>query len=317
MTQLGPRMHIVLNAALPVFGLILLGYLAGRSERFEASATGTLNRFAFYFALPALIFVAMAKAAPDQLRQFTFIAAFAGSVALTWIAGFLISRGTGRQAADAVIEGCNAGYSNVGFMGVPLCLLVFGPDGIAPAAMSVLLTACVQFLLAIVLVELTLKGSGNLGPALKQVLAALLHNPLFLAPAAGIAVSVSGLVLPLPLAQFAQLLGNAAAPVALFCIGLSLAGTKLVSNGVAAISWITTLKLLLQPAIAATLVLYVFPMPKMWAQAAILLSALPIGSGIFTIAKTYGRDTGVTSGAILASHVASVITLSILIAYLV
>ena len=46
-------MHTVLNAALPVFGLILLGFLAGRSGRFEPSATDTLNRFAFYFALPA------------------------------------------------------------------------------------------------------------------------------------------------------------------------------------------------------------------------------------------------------------------------
>jgi malonate transporter len=310
-------MHTVLNAALPVFGVMLLGFLAGRSGAFEASATDTLNRFAFYFALPALIFIAMAKAAPDQLRQLSFFAAFAGGAVVTCITGYVLSRGKGQPPPDALIEGANAGYSNVGFMGVPLCLLVFGRDGIAPAAMSVLMTACVQFLLAIILVELALKGGENLWRAVRQVLLALLRNPLFIAPVAGITASATGTTVPAPLEQFAQLLGNAAAPSALFCIGLSLAQTKLASHDYAAIGRITVLKLLAQPAIAAILVLYVFSMPKMWAQAAILLSALPIGSGIFTIAKTYDRDTGVTSGAILASHVASVLTLSLLIAVMV
>lgn len=310
-------MHTVLNAALPVFGLMLLGYLAGRSGRFEPSATDTLNRFAFYFALPALIFIAMAKVAPDQLHQVGFLATFSGGVALTWLAGYVLSRTSGRARADALIEGCNSGYSNVGFMGVPLSLLVFGRDGIAPAAMSVLLTACVQFLLAIIAVELTLKGGESLRTAIRQVVGSLFANPLFLAPLAGITVSVMGLAVPTPLEQFATLLGNAAAPVALFCIGLSLAQTRLASHDYAAIGRVTLLKLIMQPAIAAVLALYVFSMPWMWAQAAILLSALPIGSGIFTIAKTYERDTGVTSGAILASHVASVLTLSLLIALMV
>ena len=310
-------MHTVLNAALPVFGLMLLGFLAGRSGRFEPSATDTLNRFAFYFALPSLIFIAMTKVAPDQLRQFGFLAAFAGGAVVTCIAGYVISRAKGQPAADALIEGCNAGYSNVGFMGVPLCLLIFGREGIAPAAMSVLLTACVQFLVAIILVELALKGGENLRKAVRQVLISLIRNPLFIAPLAGITVSMTGLTVPAPLEQFALLLGNAAAPTALFCIGLSLAQTKLASHDYAAIARLTALKLLLQPAIAAALALYVFSLPKMWAQAAILLSALPIGSGIFTIAKTYERDTGVTSGAILTSHVVSVLTLSFLIALMV
>lgn len=310
-------MHLVLNAALPVFGLILLGYLAGRSGKFEATATDTLNRFAFYFALPALIFIALVKIAPAELEQWRFPATFAAGVALTWIAGYLLSRSSGRAAPDALIDGCNAGYSNVGFMGVPLCLLVFGRDGIAPAAISVLLTACVQFLLAIVLVEIALKGSGNLTSTIAGVLRSLVRNPLFVAPLAGITTSAAGITIPAPLDQFAQLLGNAAAPTALFCIGLSLAQTELASEAFATIRTTTALKLLLQPAIAALLALYVFPMPKLWAQAAILLSALPIGSGIYTIAKTYSLDTGPTSGAILLSHVVSVFTLSLLLALMV
>lgn len=310
-------MQTVLNAVLPVFGLMLLGFFAGRSGAFETSATDTLNRFAFNFALPALIFIAMAKAEPAQLQQTAFIAAFSAGVIATWFAGYAISRWGGRPQPDALLEGCNGAYSNVGFMGVPLCLLVFGREAVAPAAISVLLTASAQFLLAILALEMTLKGKENLGRAAGEVVLSLVTSPLFIAPLAGITASHIGLPLLSPVEQFGLLLGNAAAPTALFCIGLSLAQTKLASHDYAAIARLTALKLLVQPAIVSLLVLKVFTMPPMWAKAAILLSALPIGSGIFTIAKSYHRETAVTSGAILATHVMSVVTLSVLIALMV
>lgn len=310
-------MQTVLSAALPVFAVILLGLLAGRSGRFEASAIDALNRFAFYFALPALIFIALVKMTPRELSQWTFLASFSAAVLLTCTLGYALARACGRATPDALIEGCNAGYSNVGFMGVPLCLLVFGHEGIAPAAMAVLLTACVQFLLALMLVELALKRGDSVLAKMKELLASLLRNPLFLAPVAGIGASAAGLTVPGPLDNFAHLLGNAAAPTALFCIGLSLAYTKLSPDALSAITTTTTLKLLLQPAATALLSFHVFAMPKMWAQAAVLLSALPIGSGIFTIAKTYDLDTSVSSGAILVSHVVSVLTLSLLLAWMI
>ena len=75
-------------------------------------------------------------------------------------------------------------------------------------------------------------------------------------------------------------------------------------------------KLILQPAVTAFLALYVFSMPPLWSHSAIILSALPIGSGPFPIAKLYGLEAGVTSGSILASHIFAVLTVSLLVAWL-
>ena len=83
-----------------------------------------------------------------------------------------------------------------------------------------------------------------------------------------------------------------------------------------AIGALVGLKLLFQPAATAVLAVHVFAVPPAWAYPAVLLSALPIGSGPFTIAKLYGLKTGVTSGAILASHLLSVVTVSLLVAWL-
>ena len=79
---------------------------------------------------------------------------------------------------------------------------------------------------------------------------------------------------------------------------------------------LVSLKLVLQPLVTAVLAFHVFSMPPLWSHSAVILSALPIGSGPFTIAKLYGLEAGVTSGSILASHIFAVLTVSVLVGWL-
>ena len=309
-------MQAVLNAALPIFALILTGFLCARFGGFDRSATDNLNRFAVYLALPALMFLAMSKITPDQVRQFGFALTFAGGIAVTFAIGFGLSRLRGRAVANSSIEGLDAGYSNVGFMGIPLCLLVFGQASLPAAIIATLFTACVLFLFAIVLIEIDLQKGASLLRTIGKVSLSLVRNPLLIAPIAGLLVGLSGVVLPAPLAQFASLLGGAASPCALVCIGLFLAQERVVSGDAASIAALVSLKLLVQPAVTALFAFYVFEVPSLWARSAVLLSALPIGSGPFTIAKLYGLEAGVTSGAILVSHIFSVLSVSLLVAWL-
>lgn len=150
---------------------------------------------------------------------------------------------------------------------------------------------------------------------MRKVLLSLLRNPL-LAPVAGLGIGLTGLALPTPVERFASLLGGAASPCALVCIGLFLAQERVTGDDAASIGALVGLKLVFQPGITALLALYMFDMPPLWSHSAVLLSALPIGSGPFTIAKLYGLEASVTSGAILASHLVSVVTVSALVAWL-
>ena len=309
-------MQAVLNAALPIFALIGLGFLCGRFGVFTREATDSINRFAIYLALPALIFTTMARITPAEIGQVGFAAAFAGGIAATFALAYGLGRRRGGSMADASIEGLDAGYSNVGFMGIPLCLLVFGSDGLPAAVIATLFTACVLFLTAIVLIEFDLRRGVDRAGTVARVLLSLLRNPLFLAPVAGLSVGLTGLPLPLPLDTAAKLLGGAASPCALICIGLFLAQESGIAGDRGTIALLVVLKLAFQPAVTALLVFGVFDVPPLWARAAVLLSALPIGSGPFTIAKLYGLQAGVTSGAILVSHIVSVATVSALVAWL-
>ncbi|WP_020179557.1 AEC family transporter [Methylopila sp. M107] len=309
-------MQAILNAALPIFALILTGFLCGRFGMFAPEATSSINRFAAYLALPALLFVAMTRITPDQLGQLGFMVAYLVPIVVIYAAGFVLARLRGLGLAGASLGGLTASYSNVGFMGVPLCLLVFGEDGLQPAVVATLFTACVQFLFAIALIEIEARRGRSAWRTAGKVAGSLVANPLCLAPLLGLAIGVSGLSLPVPVERFASLLGGAATPCALICIGLFFADQAGTRQDAGAIGATLALKLLAQPAIAAVLALYVFDMPPLWAHAAILLSALPIGAGAFTVAQLYMLQTGVTSGAIMMSHVASVATLSLLLVWL-
>jgi malonate transporter and related proteins len=310
-------MQAVLNAALPLFALIFTGYLCGRFRMFSRTATGILNRFAVYLALPALMFLTMSKVTAEDVGQIGFALAFGGGIAATFALGFAISRWRARSVANASVEGLDASYGNVGFMGIPLCLLVFGPGSLPAAIVATLFTACALFLFAIVLIESDLHGGGSgRRRSAGRISLSLLRNPLLLAPLAGLGVSLTGLPLPAPVDRFAGLLGGAASPCALFCIGLFLAQEGVVRSDAPAIGALVGLKLLFQPAVTAFLAVGVFGVPASWSHPAVLLSALPIGSGPFTIAKVYGLKTGATSGAILASHLLSVVTVSLLVAWL-
>jgi malonate transporter and related proteins len=309
-------MHAVFNSALPVFALILTGFICGFFGVFDRTATDNLNRFAIYLALPSLMFTAMSKITPDQVRQFGFAGAFCGGFAVTFAAAFALSRLRGRRVADASVEGLDAGYSNVGFMGIPMCFLVFGPESAPASIIATLFTACVLFLFAIVVIEIDLQKADSFWSTGLKVAGSILTSPLLIAPFAGIAVGSSGLAVPAPFLSFTSLLGGAASPAALVCIGLFLAQERVVTQDIRSIALLVAMKLILQPAVTALLAFHVFSMPPLWSHSAVILSALPIGSGPFTIAKLYGLEAGVTSGSILASHVFAVLTVSLLVAWL-
>src|SRR6202007_1243173 len=184
-------MNAVLNSALPIFALILTGFICGYFSVFDKTATDNLNRFAVYLALPSLMFVAMSKITPDQVRQFGFIGAFFGGSSITFAVAFAISRARGRRVANASIEGLDAGYSNVGFMGIPMCLLVFGPESAPASIIATLFTAFVLFLFAIVVVEIDLQKGKTFWLTGAKIVRTLFTSPLFIAPIAGLAFGLS------------------------------------------------------------------------------------------------------------------------------
>ena len=306
---------MILNAVLPLFGLILLGYVSARKHLLGPGAVDSLNKFVVWLALPALLFQAMAQITWEQVNQPGYLGASILAIALVFALSYLLDRKRRGRLADVSIEGLSAAYSNTGFMGIPLCLMVFGQASLPAAIIATLLTACVLFGFAIVLIEIDIQGSRNLRHTIKKVLCSLSRNPLLIAPIAGAMIAALQIPLPSPVLQLTTVLGAAATPCALVTIGLFLAQRPSIQSG-AAVWRIVSLKMVLHPLITWILVRWIFEMPLLWANVAILLAALPVGTGPFMLAKLYDREPAVASRAILISTLISVLTVSILVTLL-
>ena len=300
-----------LIVVLPIFALVFVGWLMRRLEVLGAQTTTELNRFVVYLALPALLFDIIAHARWSDVWQPGFMAAFGLSSILIFALTVAVRLRQPRHLADAAIDGLNAGYANTGFIGIPLAFVALGRSAMAPALIATIITVCVVFGIAIVLIEIGLQGEARRGQLLIKVCRTLVRNPLLVGPALGTLVPLAGLHIPAPLETSLKLMGGAASPCALVALGLFLGAKREAEAPIAgATALLVGMKLFLQPVVAWALASVVFGLSPLLTHVAVLMAALPTGTGPFMLAEFYRREADVTSNVILVSTVASVLTVS-------
>lgn len=302
----------VLSIVAPVFALIASGYLARRIGVIGLAAVSELNRFVVYLALPALLFDVMAHAKGPDLAQPGFIAAFGLASGLVFYGTVGAGLLAGRPLASASIDGLLGSYANTAYMGFPVLLMLFGPESLVPVTLASILTVCVLFASAIVLIEIGSQSARRPLRLAGKVAASLARNPLLIAPVLGAAYGATGLGLPAAADTFLRLLGGAASPLALVVIGLFLAEPRPVAKAdVGASVGLAAVKLFVQPALTWGLAM-ALAVPQPLAAMAVLLAAMPTGTGPFMLAEFYKLPAVVTSATILVSTLGALVTLPLL-----
>ena len=301
-----------LTVVLPIFALIFVGWGARRSGVLGPNSTSELNRFVVYLALPALLFDIIGHASWADVWQPGFIATFGVSTAVIFVLALLVRLRRPLHLADAAIDGLNASYANTGFIGFPLALVALGRGALAPTLVATIITVCVLFAAAIILIEIGLQTEARRSRLVLKVGRSLLRNPLLMAPLLGALIPIFGVTIPAPVETFLKLLGGAASPCALVALGLFLATERDTSaRDTFGTVFLVGAKLVLQPVVAWLLATRVFGLPPLLTHAAVLLSALPTGTGPFMLAEFYRREASVTCNAILVSTVVSIVTVSV------
>jgi predicted permease len=148
-------------------------------------------------------------------------------------------------------------------------------------------------------------------PVWRSVGRSLMRNPLLVAPALGALVPSAGLTVPESAETFLKLLGGAAAPCALVALGLFLAQTRHAGGGQGrTAALLVGLKLALHPLLAYGLGRYLFDLPPLLLHTAVLMAALPTGTGPFMLAEFYRREADLTATVVLVSTVLAIVTVS-------
>lgn len=297
---------------LPFFMLIALGYGSARINFFSEEATAYLTKFVFYFALSAMLFRFAANLSFDAIFDWPFVLAYLSGTTVVYLIATFVAMRRRLPVTQAAVEAQCAVVGNVGFLGIPMLVLLLGEAAIGPIMMVLAIDLIVFGGLIVILI--TGSRDGRMSPRILVTVAlGLIKNPMIVSISLGLLVSANNISIPVPVNEFLSLLGAAATPGALFAIGASLAyksAERLVVAG-----WLSLCKLVLHPVAVGIAALFVFDIEPYAAGVMIAAASLPVAGNVYIIAQHYGVAPARVSASILLSTVASVLTLSMVIAW--
>jgi predicted permease len=306
-------MYEILGLILPLFGLILLGYIAARITGRPLDALGWLNIFIIYFALPALFFSMLSKTPIEQLARWDFIGANVGItfgiLVLTFGLGMIVTRG---HIGESTIQALSGAYGNIGYMGPALALLALGPGAAIPLALIFCFENIMHFSLTPAMMALSGRGNGGALRTVVKIVRQIVFHPFILATAAGVTAAALEFSPPLPLQRMIDYLAPAAAPCALFAMGVTLA-LRPLKRVPTALFYIVPIKLVLHPVAMYLVLSHVGDFDRIWIWTAVLLASLPTATNVFVMAQQYGFWVERATAAVLVTTVLSVLTVSALL----
>ena len=297
---------------LPFFLIIGLGYGAGQTGFFSEEATAWLTKFVFYFALSAMLFRFSANLSLAEVFDWRFVIAYLWGTAFVYGLATLVALLRRVSVEDAAIEAQCAVIGNVGFLGVPMLVLLMGEAAIGPVMLVLAVDLIVFGSLVVILITGSRDGRMSIG-ILRTVGIGLLKNPMIVSIVLGLTWSALNLPIPDPMNQFLSILGGAATPGALFAIGASLASKSAERPFVA--GWLSFCKLVLHPAFVAFSALLLFPVAPYSAAVMIAAAALPVAGNVFILATHYRVAPQRVSASILISTAMAIVTVSLIIGW--
>jgi predicted permease len=303
-------MQQVLDLALPFFGLIFIGWACGKWRRLPAEGLAWLNFFIVWVALPALFFQLLSRTPIERLSDGTFICVTTGTTATLFAVSLLLGLGFNHgDLREATIAACGGSYSNVGYMGPALTASTLGSAAAVPAA----LIFCFDTTLLFVLVPLLMAaGSGErrgVGATAVDILGRILLHPFILSTIAGIAAAAIHFEPPVVIDRMLTWLMQAAAPCALFAMGVTV-GLRPVVRPRLEIPLMLILKLAVHPLAVFALLTVIGGVDRIWIETALLMACLPPAVNVYVLAEQYGTHVVEASTVVLIGTIASVVTVT-------
>ncbi|MBS7813197.1 AEC family transporter [Roseococcus pinisoli] len=301
---------VVLQVVAPIFAIILAGYLAASRKWIDAAGFRGLNSFAFSLAAPSLLFAS--GTAGHQGGGSAALAFFLGAAVL-YVVTLIGSRQARMPLATGGILALNVTFGNTVMMGIPLIAAGFGPEGLSVLISILALHSVLLLGTATIVAEIAQNEKAEPLRLLLATASGVVRNPVVMAVLAAIIWSALKLPVPAPARTTLEMLGAAAPPVALFCLGGSLngfdarAGWK--QTGVTVVLKLAGLPLIVW------LVGRAMELTPIEMAVAVTAAALPTGANAFLLARRYAAGTDTSGAAVLISTLLSIVSLSVLLAY--
>ena len=308
-----PALRGVLDLSLPFFGLIGLGFVCGRLVQIPEEGLRWMNFFILYVSLPALFFNLVSMTPFEALSNGRFIF---GTTLSTFIV-FTLSLGVGLFFAKgdlraATIQGVAGAYSNVGYMGPGLTLAAIGAQSAAPTALIFAFDSMLFFTLTPLLMAFASTDKMDVRATVLDVVKRVGTHPFNVATAVGALAAYWRFEPAAPVAKILTYLQGAAAPSALFVMGVTIALRKAARMAPETPALIL-IKLVLHPIIVWVMLSHLGDFGRDWTFTAMLMSGLPQALNVFVLANQYQVYVERASSIVLMGTLVSVFTLTFLL----
>lgn len=307
------RMIDILSITAPIYLLILTGFLAALGGVFSKSDAQVLGRFVLHFALPAMLFSALAsRNFSDVLHPAYLLAYTLGSLtafACSWFAGRWVAP---QDKTLRALMGMGGGNSNSGYIGYPILLQVLGPAAGVGLALTLVVENLVMIPLALSMAESGQSQHASWQRNVMDSFKRLSRAPMMWAIVLGFVFSMMGWQLPAFMGKAVSLFSVACAGTALFVNGCMLVGLR-VQGLVQQVSGIVVAKLVVHPLAVGFFLWLLGPVEVSLQISGVILAAMPMLSIYPLFAQRFGRE-GLCAAALLVTTLVSFFTISTLLA---
>jgi len=301
-------MQALLEVILPVFLVMGFGYVAVWRGLFSEAGVDGLMKFTQNFAIPCLLFRAIASLDLGQNFDFALLFSFYTGATVGFLAGLLGARFLfGRPWPDSVAIGFSCLFSNSVLLGLPITERAYGADALQPNYAIIALHAPFCYALGLTAMELVNNRGHGWGQTLRAIGRSVFHNALIIGILLGFAVNLTGAPVPSVLGDAIDMMIRAALPAALFGLGGVLYRYR-PEGDMTTIAYACAVSLVLHPAV-------VWAMGSLTGlstgqfRSAVLTATMAPGVNTYIFANMYGVAKRVAASAVLIGTAASLVTI--------
>lgn len=298
--------------ASPLFLLVLAGYGLARSGNWPIAVSDALGRFAYAVAMPAMLFRMMSDISKLPPIDARVLLAFFGGCLIVFVIGRVV--GAALFRLDGVAQSVFAlggVFSNNVMLGIAIAKTTLGDRALPSVSLVIVFNALILWTLVTLSVEWARHGALSLH-GFGKTARGVLTNPIVASIFGGMAWGLAALPLPAFVDAPLAMLGQAAVPLSLVALGMSLAEYR-IREGLAQSLAMATIKLALQP-LVVWLLARALALPPLETTVVTLLASLAMGVNVYMMAQQFRTMQGPVAASLVLTTVLSAFTAPLVLA---
>jgi len=297
-----------LNATVPVFLVMILGWVLMRIHFFNEEFVSVADKYVFRVALPVLLFQDIATADITKVLDVRFILFCMISTILMFLAVWLFSWLFIRDKSMVGAFAQASARGSAAILGIAFVQNIYGDSGMAP----LMIVSAVPFYNILSVVILTFHARGQEGldkkAQIQKACVNVAKNPIIWGILAGLPFALLNIPIPAIPAKGISYVASTATPIALLTIGAGFQGSKALARLKPALA-ASVIKLIVLPAVFFPFALY-FGFRGSELVAILVMLGSPTTVSCYIMAKNMGNDEVLTSSVIVLATLLSSVTLT-------